>query len=51
MSGKTTIAISLDSRKKLELYKLKLEKEKGHFVDMDEVLSELLECVEKHGLT
>jgi hypothetical protein len=43
MTGKTTIAISLDSRKKLEDYKSKLEKELGHFVDMDEVITRILE--------
>jgi hypothetical protein len=43
MTGKTTIAISLDSRKKLDDYKSRLEKERGHFVDMDEVISHLLE--------
>lgn len=47
MSHKTTIAISNNSRKKLDEYKKKLENDRGHFVDMDEVINHLLECVER----
>jgi len=40
---KTTIAISLENRKKLQDIKLLLEKRRQHFVDMDEVITEIIE--------
>ena len=43
--AKTTIAISPISRKKLNELKQRLETVRGHFVDMDEVISFLLEKV------
>ena len=44
---KTTIAIVADSREKLGKIKHVLEKERRHFVDMDEVVLYLLDHVPK----